>query len=182
MSGYNTGPRVALSPRFATAALALSGCNLDNTADEAYFDIPFKCKVVYAACIVTTVVAAAAGKVEFDRRIKAGSATGRTEGTIASITIPHGTAVGEVLYDKVAQDKLTEAAAALLVTEETCHAGGGIWKDSACQNYEYGYLEPGMEVVVQVVTGTATGNVQPVLVVDMCEEVMANLANMTETA
>lgn len=182
MSGYNTGPRVALSPRFATAALALSGCDLDNTADEAYFDIPFKCKVVYAACIVTVVVAAADGAVKFDRRIAAGNDTGRTDGTIATITIPNGTAIGQVLYDKAAQDKLTEAAAAALITEDTCHAGGGVWRDSKCDNEVHGYLEPGMEVVVQVITGTATGNVQPILIVDMLEETMGNLDNMVETA
>jgi hypothetical protein len=182
MGGYNTGPRVALSPRFASAALALSGCNLTNTADEAYFDIPFKCKVVYAACAVTTVVGAADGEVKFDRRIAAGNDTGRTDGTIANITIPNGTAIGQVVYDKAAQTKLTEAAAAALVTEDTCHVDGGVWRNSKCDNEVHGYLEPGMEVVVQVITGSATGNVQPILVVDMLEEVMGNLSNMTETA
>lgn len=180
--GYNVGPRVALSPRFASAALALSGCNLTNTADEAYFDIPFKCKVVYAACIVTTVVAAADGEVKFDRRFAAGNDTGRTDGTIANITIPNGTAIGQVVYDKAAQDKISQATADGLVTEDTCHAGGGIWRDSKCEREAHGYLEPGMEVVVQVMTGSATGNVQPILVVDMCEEVWGNLANATETA
>lgn len=178
--GYNVGPRVALSPRFASAALALSGCDLSNTADEAYFDIPFKCRVVYATCLVTTVVAGDA-VIKFDRRVAASNDTGRSDGTIANITLPNTTAIGQVLYDKAAQDKLTEAAADALVTEDTCHAGGGIWRDSKCANEAYGYLEPGMEVVVQVVSGT-TGNAQPMLVVDMLEEVMGNLDNMTETA
>lgn len=178
--GYNTDTRVALSPRFASAALALSGCDLSNTADEAYFDIPFKCRVVYAACLVTTIVAGDA-VIKFDRRFAASNDTGRSDGTIANITLPDTTAIGQLIYDKVAQDKLTEAAAALLVTEDTCHAGGGIWRDSKCANEAYGYLEPGMEVVVQVVSGT-TGNAQPVLVVDMLDEVMGNLSNMTETA
>lgn len=180
MSGYNTGPRVALPVRWKTAALALSGVDLSTTEDEAYFDVPFKCRVVYAAMTVTVVVAGNA-VVKFDRRFAAGNDTGRTDGTIANIALPDTTAIGQVLYDKAAQDKITEATAAGLVTEDTCHAGGGIWKDSACQNYDHGYLEPGMEVVVQTISGT-TGNAQPMLIVDVCDEVMGNLANSAETA
>ena len=101
MSGYNVGPRVALSPRFASAALALSGCDLSNTADEAYFDIPFKCRVVYAACLVTTIVAGDA-VIKFDRRVAASNDTGRTDGTIANITLPDTTAISQLLYDKAA--------------------------------------------------------------------------------
>lgn len=181
MSGYNTGPRVALPCRYATAALALSGCNLANTADEAYFDIPFKCNVVYAAMVVQTIIAGDA-VVKFDRQHAASNATGRTDGTIATINLPDTTAIGQVIYDKAAQGSLTAAAAALLVTAATCRAGGGFWNTSTelCERKTYGYLEPGMQVVVQVVSGT-TGNATPMLVVDMCEEVFGNLANATET-
>ena len=181
--GYNIGPRVALTPRFSTAALELSGCDMSNTADEAYFDVPFRCKVVYAAMTVTTIISSDA-VVKFDRRHTAGSdGSDRTDGTIANITLPDTTAVGQMGYDKAAQDKMTSAAAALLTTAATCRAAGGKWDstNSKCLNESYGYLEPGMEVVVQVVSGT-TGNAQPLLVVDMCEEVFGNLVATSETA
>ena len=178
--GYNIGARVALTPRWITAALELSGVDLSTTEDEAYFDIPFRCRVVYAALCVTVVVAGNA-VVKFDRRFAAGNDTGRSDGTIANIALPDTTAIGQVIYDKAAQDKITEATAAGLVTADTCHAGGGFWRDSACQNYAHGYLEPGMEVVVQTISGT-TGNAQPILVVDIDEEVWGNLANAAETA
>ena len=178
--GYNVGPRVALLPRGKDATVVLDGMDLSAGSDEFVYDIPFQCRVVYAACVVTTVIAGDA-VVKFDRRFAANNDTGRTDGTIANITLPDTTAIGQMVYDKAAQGKLTEAAAALLTTEDTCHAGGGIWKDSACQNYDYGYLEPGMEVVVQSISGT-TGKCQPILVVDVEEEVWGNLANATETA
>jgi hypothetical protein len=180
MRGTGSGPRVALLPRGKDATVVLDGMDLSGTGDNFVFDVPFKCRVVYAACVVTTVIGGDA-VVKFDRRFAANNDTGRSDGTVASITLPDTTAIGQMVYDKAAQAKLTEAAAEALVTEDTCHAGGGIWKDSKCQNYDYGYLEPGMEVVVQIISGT-TGKCQPILVVDVEEEVWGNLANATETA
>lgn len=181
MSGYNTGPRVALPIRYDDATLEKSGLDISATGDKALINVPFKCKVVYAGCAVTTIIAGDA-VVKFDRRHTAGAdGSSRTDGTIANITLPDTTAVGQVVYDKAAQGSLTEAAAALLTTAATCQVGGGFWRDSACQNEPYGYLEPGMEVVVQIISGT-TGKFQPMLVVDVCEETMGNLANMVETA
>lgn len=175
------GQRVALFPRYTTAAIEASGCDMSNTADEAWFDIPFKCNVLYAGMVVTTVIAGAA-VVKFDRRHTAGSdGSDRTDGTIAAITLPDTTAVGTLVYDKAAQDSLTAAAAALLTTAATCRAGGGYWDGSDCQNHPHGELQPGNEVVVQVVSGT-TGNAAPVLVVEVAEEVFGNLDNVLETA
>jgi hypothetical protein len=182
MRGTGSGPRVALQPRGKDATVVLDGIDLSGAGDEYFFDVPFKCRVVYAGMIVTTVIASDTAEVKFDRRFAANNDTGRSDGTIAYIKIPSGTAIGQMVYDKAAQDKLTEAAAALLTTEDTCHAGGGIWKDSKCQNYDYGYLEPGMEVVVQLISTSATGKGLPILVVDVEEEVWGNLANATETA
>jgi len=181
MEGYGIGPRVVLYPRYATAALALTGCDLSNTADEAYFDIPFKCRVVYAGVVIRVIVSGAA-VIKFDRRHTAGSdGSDRTDGTIANLALPDTTAVGQFVYDKAAQGSLTTAAAALLTTAATCRAGGGYWDGTNCQNHVYGELQPGNEVVVQVVSGT-TGNAAPMLVVDMLGETMANLDNVVETA
>ena len=181
MSGYNTGPRIALAGKSKDATVELDGMDFSGTGDNVVFDIPFKCKVVYAGVVVRTIISGAA-VVKFDRRHTAGAdGSSRTDGTIANITLPDTTAVGKVVYDKAAQGKLTEAAAAAFTTAATCQVGGGFWRDSACQNEPYGYLEPGMEVVVQIISGT-TGKGQPILVVDMAEETMGNLANMVETA
>lgn len=177
------GHKVALYPRYTTAAIELTGCDMSNTADEAWFNIPFKCNVIYAAMTVTTVIAGDA-VVKFDRRHTAGSdGSDRTDGTIAAITLPDGTAVGTMVYDKAAQGSLTKAAADLLTTAATCRAGGGYWNssESLCKNHPYGELQPGNEVVVQVVSGT-TGNAAPILVVEVSEEVFANLDNVLETA
>jgi len=179
--GYGVGPKVALFPRYTTAAIEASGCNMANTADEAWFDVPFKCRVIYAAMVVTTIIAGDA-VVKFDRRHTAGSdGSDRTDGTIASITLPNTTAVGTMVYDKAAQGSLTKAAADALITAATCRAGGGYWDGTNCKNHPYGELQPGNEVVVQVVSGT-TGNAAPILVVEMLDEVMANLDNVLETA
>ena len=181
--GYGVGPKVALFPRYTTAAIAASGCDMSHTADEAWFNIPFKCRVIYAAMTVTTVIAGDA-VVQFDRRHTAGSdGSDRTVRTIANITLPDTTAVGTMVYDKAAQGSLTKAAADLLVTAATCRAGGGYWNEttSLCKPHPYGELQPGNEVVVQVVSGT-TGNAAPILIVEMLDEVMANLDNVLETA
>ena len=180
--GYGVGPKVALFPRYATAALeAAGGCDLSSAGDRAWFDIPFKCRVIYAGLVVTTIVSGDA-VVKFDRRHTAGSdGSDRTDGTIASITLPNTTAVGTMVYDKAAQGFLTKAAADALITAATCRAGGGYWDGTNCKNHPYGELQPGNEVVVQVVSGT-TGDAAPILIVEMLDEVMANLDNVLETA
>jgi hypothetical protein len=179
MENYGIGPRVALIPRYADATLEVTGLDLSATGDKALFNIPFKCNVVYAGCVVTTVIDGDA-VVKFDKRHTAGGDTGRTDGSIANIAIPSATAIGEGLYDKAAQGSLTRAAAAAFVAAATCQAGGGFWDGINCQPHSYGELEPGNEVVVQIISGT-TGKFQPILVVDMLGETMTNLENMTET-
>lgn len=148
---YAYGPRVALAPRYKDAATELSGMDVAGAGDDAFFNIPFKCQVVYAGCIVTTVIAADPAQVKFDKRVTAGSDTNRTDGTLGHITVPIGN-LGKCYYDRVA-------------------AGVAA-----------GILSPGDEVVVQVISTSATGNAQPVLVVDMLPETMANLTDMVETA
>ena len=181
--GYGVGPKVALFPRYTTAAIEASGCDMNNTADEAWFDVPFKCRVIYAALTVTTVISGDA-VVKFDRRHTAGSdGSDRTDGTIASITLPDTTAVGTMVYDKAAQGNMGKTAADLLVTAASCRAGGGYWNEttSLCEPHPYGELQPGNEVVVQIASG-GTGKFTPILVVDMLGEVMANLDDVLETA
>ena len=184
MEAYGIGPRVALHPRYKTAALEASGVNLNATEDEAWFDIPFKCNVVYAGLVVTVEVATAA-TVKFDRRHTAGSdGSDRTDGTIATFTMPDGTTVGTMVYDKAAQDSITKAAADAFITAATCRAGGGYWNETSelCKPHPYGELQPGNEVVVQVAASGGSGNAIPILVVDVLGETMANLDNVLETA
>lgn len=173
--------KMSLPARYTTAAIEAAGVDLSSATDQAWFDVPFKCQVVYAACAVSTVISGAA-VVKFDRQAMVQSATGRTDGTIGTVNIPDATVIGSVIYDKAAQSSLTEAAAALLVTEATCEAGGGVWDstNSKCINAPYGQLEPGNQVVVQVISGT-TGAVIPMLVVELDDEVFGNLGNCTET-
>ena len=148
---YAYGPRVALAPRYKDAATELSGMDVSGAGDDAFFNIPFKCQVVYAGCVVTTVIATDPAQVKFDKRITAGSDTDRTDGTLGHITVPVGN-LGKCYYDRVA-------------------AGVAA-----------GILSPGDEVVVQIISTSATGNAQPILVVDMLPETMANLTDMVETA
>ena len=182
--GYGIGPRVALAPRYADATLEYTGCDASVAGDnKAFFDIPFKCNVVYAACTVTATIATDC-VVAFDRRHTAGSdGSDRTDGTIAAITIPTTTAVGTMVYDKAAQGNMGKTAADLLVTAASCRAGGGYWNEttSLCEPHPYGELQPGNEVVVQIASG-GTGKFTPILVVDMLGEVMANLDDVLETA
>jgi len=182
MEAYGIGPRVALAPRYADATLEYTGCDASGAGDnKAFFDIPFKCNVVYAACTVTATIATDC-VVAFDRRHTAGSdGSDRTDGTIAAITIPTTTAVGTMVYDKAAQGSLTKAAADALTSAATCRAGGGYWDGTYCKNHPYGELQPGNEVVVQIASG-GTGKFTPILVVDMLGEVMANLDDVLETA
>ena len=183
MEAYGIGPRVALAPRYADATLEYTGCDASSTGDKAWFDIPFKCNVVYAACTVTATIATDA-VVAFDRRHTAGSdGSDRTDGTIAAITIPSTTAVGQMVYDKAAQSSITKAAADLLVTGATCRAAGGYWNETSelCKPHPHGELQPGNEVVVQIVSG-GTGKFTPILVVDMLGETMSNLDDVLETA
>jgi hypothetical protein len=148
---YAYGPRVALAPRYIDAANELSGIDLNVDGDCAFFNIPFKCQVVYAGCIVTTIVASDSAPIKFDKRPTAGSDDDRTDGTLGYVIVPAGN-LGKCYYDRVA-------------------AGVAA-----------GILSPGDEVVVQVMASSATGKVQPILVVDMLPETMANLTDMVETA
>jgi len=175
------GQKVILTPRYSTAVLEASGIDFNADSDQAWFDIPFKCNVLYAGVTVTVVIADDDAVVKFDRQNAAGSATGRTDATIADIVVPDETAIGTFVYDKVAQDSLTKAAADLLTTAATCRTAGGYWDGTNCKPHPYGELQPGNEVVVQIVSGT-TGKFQPILVVEVAEEVFGNLDNVLETA
>jgi len=176
------GQKVILTPRYSTAALEASGIDFNADSDQAWFDIPFKCNVLYAGVTVTVVIADDDAVVKFDRQNAAGSATGRTDATIADIVVPDETAIGTFVYDKVAQDSLTKAAADLLTTAATCRTAGGYWDGTNCKPHPYGELQPGNQVVVQVSASSATGNAIPILVVEVAEEVFGNLDNVLETA
>lgn len=75
------------------------------TGDSAVFwDVVKPITVKRIGCLVTTVLAGTAAVVKFDRRITTGSDTGRTDGTIGTLTLPDGTAAGKVVYKEVSID------------------------------------------------------------------------------
>lgn len=162
---YGSGPQLALPYQIWTAALAddLLGIDLNAavvTAGDnvAVFDIPFKCRVIYTAIILTETCTSVTlvPIVKFTKRPTAGSDVGITAGDLGTIYPTKTGVAGKVYYDKVAQA-----------------SGSTLW------------LEPGMEVVVEVdmtVDNAAAGHFRPILVVEKIPETMANLADMVETA
>jgi hypothetical protein len=165
MESYMGGGKVALPYQICTAALAadILGIDFDDSVTSdgdivAYFDIPFKCEVSYAAIVLTETLLSVTKVpcVKFTKRPVAGSDSNATAGDIATIYPTKTGAAGAFYYDKAAQ-----ASGATL------------------------YLEPGMEVVVEidVVADTGTpGHFKPILVVERIPETMANLTNAIETA
>ena len=162
---YASGPQLALPYQIWTAALAddALGIDLDDAVttsgdNVAVFDIPFKCRPIYAAIVLTETIASVTNTpcVKFTMRPTAGSDVGITAGDIATIYPTKTGVAGAVYYDKAAQA-----------------SGADLW------------LEPGMEVVVEidvVADNAAGGHFRPILVVEKLPETMANLDNMIETA
>jgi len=162
MGETNHGSLVQLPYQIYTAALADDPLGIDLDAavvtagnNVAVYDIPFKCKVVYAACAMTETCASVtlAPCVKFTKRATAGSDSGITAGDVATIYPTKTGAAGSFYYDK---------------------AGSTV------------YLYPGQEVVVEVDSttdsSTGAGHFRPVLVVERCPEVMANITAAIETA
>ena len=131
-------------------------CN-QTAADVAIFPVPFKCQV-YLAGLVVTETCAGTTSTPVVKFDKRVTAGSDTSRTDGTLgaLTLSTTAAGKMMYDTVARG---EAA---------------------------GILEPGEEVVVQLVTsatGTgAAGHIRPVLLVKYWAETAANLADMTETA
>lgn len=161
MGETNHGLLVQLPYQIWTAANAddALGIDLDAAVTTAgnnvcVYEIPFKCKVVYAALAITETCASVTLSpcVKFTKRPTAGSDVGITAGDVATIYPTKTGAAGKFYYDK---------------------AGSTI------------FLYPGQEVVVEVDdttdSGTA-GHFRPVLVVERCPEVMANITAAIETA
>ena len=146
-----------------------SGVTIDNTgidmeghanADAGYFVIPFKCSPYMAGGVVTEGFAGGTsgeGELQFDRRQVAGSDTSRGVADIG---------------------RLVFGVTGVSAQGETCY-------DVACQNAGV-TLEPGMEVMVQVVRGPTgsgqAGKVKPFLLVRYMPETRANLASLQETS
>lgn len=80
-----------------------AGLDLDQAAgDFGYFIIPMKCEVIVAGAVVTEACAGTATpEVDFDLRPTASSDASRGAADIAHL-IMGTTAVGKVIYDKVA--------------------------------------------------------------------------------
>ena len=164
MGKYSSFPH-ALPYNIWTAALADDALGIDlddatiNDGDNvASFDIPYKCRVLYAGVVITETIASVTKVpcIKFTLRPTAGSDVGITAGDLATIYPTKTGAAGAFYYDKVAQSDETDL-----------------------------YLEPGNEVVVEVdvcADNATAGHFRPVLVVEQVPETMANLTNAILTA
>ena len=72
--------------------------DLQSTGDKAIITVPFNCKVVACGLVVESAEASAA-VVAFDKRVKAGSDTGRVDAALAEIELPAADKQGKILYE-----------------------------------------------------------------------------------
>ena len=135
-----------------------AGVDMDQVAaDVGSFIVPFRCEVFLAGAVVTEVCAGSTSTpvVAFDLRPTAGS-------------------------DGSGVTARGDGDIANLVLATT--AAGKVMYDRAAKGT---VLEPGQEVMIQLVTaavGTPTGHIKPFLLVKQVPETLGNLANMVETA
>lgn len=73
----------------------------DSTGDKIIFSIPFKCNVIEAGMVIEGTEATAL-VVTFDKRITAGSDTGRVDAGVASITVTAANNQGKVFVNQPA--------------------------------------------------------------------------------
>jgi len=143
-------------PADSTDALGVD-CSA-STGDVGVFNIPFKCQVYLAGILMTETPAGTTSTptIKFDKRVTAGSDTGRTDGTIAALTVTTAHTAGKLLYDLVA---VGESA---------------------------GILTAGDQVIVQMTVASvgtgAAGHFYPILLVKYWPETIANMTDMVVTA
>ena len=145
---------IALPMMQAVGYADTAGVDCDQApADILFFIVPFKCIVLLAGLLVTEACAGATTTpvMKFDRRITAGSDTGRGDGDIANFVLGT-TAAGKILYDKAA------VGTVLMPGDEVV-----------------------AELTVRATGTGAAGHVRPFLLVQYDPEVMANLPEMLET-
>jgi hypothetical protein len=80
-------------------AASMATIPLQTVADKAVFTILHPMTVMRIAALVTLAPTVTAGVVSLDRRVLAGSDTGRVE--LGQMTIPVGTAAGKVVYKDI---------------------------------------------------------------------------------
>jgi hypothetical protein len=102
-----------------------AGIDLDQVAaDVARILVPFKCEVVMAQLIITeTCAGSTPGVVKMDRRVTAGSDSGRGDGDIGEFAMGT-TAAGKVLYDEVAKGTVLNAGDEVVVQITTAPVTG----------------------------------------------------------
>ena len=147
--------RVALQCLYIIDYDDTNGIDLDQTpADVAIFVVPFKCHVIFAGLLVTEPCGGATTTpvVAFDRRVTAGSDTGRGAADIANLVLST-TAAGKLMYDLVAKGTVLNPGDEIVVQLVTMADGTG-----------------------------AAGHGRPVLVVEPDDETMANITDMVLTA
>lgn len=105
----------------------LLGIDFDQgAADMGTFQVPFKCEVQEAGCIVTETCAGATTTpvLDFDLRPTAGSDTSRGAADIAHLVLAT-TAAGKVMYDKAAQGTILEPGQEVAIQLTTAATGDG---------------------------------------------------------
>lgn len=98
--------------------------DVDTTGDKATFTFIGPAKIVAIKCVVTS-TDAGGGTVAFDRRVTAGSDTGRGAADIGEITIPAANSQGAVLYVDLNDSDITVNAGDQIVVEVTADPGTG---------------------------------------------------------
>jgi hypothetical protein len=97
--------------------------DLDTTGDKIVFSLPEKFQVSRLGLVVTG-ADTGGGVVKFDRRVLAGSDSGRGDGDVGAITISAANNQGKILYEIPATAMILNAGDQIVV-EATTDTGTG---------------------------------------------------------
>ncbi len=98
----------------------------DDAADAHIFNIPQKVMVLEAGVIVEG-TDDDGGVIKFDRRILAGSDTGRGDGDVGAVTLPASNVQGKVYYDHVYKGSDLDAGDQVVTQVTTAYTGAQLY-------------------------------------------------------
>lgn len=96
-------------------------------ADGEVFTIPQKCSVIEAGVVVEGTENTTA-TIKFDKRILAGSDTGRGNGDVGIIVLPASNVAGKVYYDVAEAGDILEAGDQVVVEVTTASSGAKVFR------------------------------------------------------
>lgn len=105
-------------------AASLAAIALQTPADKSTWSVLEPATVLRVSCLVLTAITVADAIVAVDRRVLAGSDTGRVE--IGRLTIPSGTVAGKVVWKDLPATDLDMGDQLVLELIQASTAGGGI--------------------------------------------------------